>query len=60
MIYKHHPGDRVKYKGKKYIIAENYYPDGFGKINIPAYTVYPPGKKKSYGYYFWVKQIDLD
>ena len=60
MNYLYKKGDRVFHKGKRYIVAELYSPRGFGfDGNEPAYTLYPPGKSKSYGYYFWVNEKDL-
>lgn len=61
MEYKYTIGDRVLLQGKKYIISDRYYPDGYGykTDKPPAYCIYPPGKKKSYGHYCWAYEKDL-
>lgn len=58
-VMKYRTGDKVYLKGAKYIIAENYYPNGYRETNKPAYTLYPPGKKNSFGYYFWCYEDKL-
>jgi len=60
MKYKYDVGDKVLLRGKKYIVLEKYYPKGYGfEGNIPAYSIYPPGKKKSYGHHCWAYETDL-
>jgi hypothetical protein len=57
---KYKPGSKVMLRGKRYIVLEPYYPNGYGKTNIAAYSIYPPGKRRSYGYHCWVYEKDLD
>ena len=57
---KYKPGDRVWLRGKKYVVFENYYPNGYGWENEAAYSIYPPGKKRSYGYHFWTYEKELE
>ena len=61
MTYKYKTGDKVTLNGVSYMIAERYYPNGYGSDpKIEAYTMYPPGKKDSYGYYTWTKLENLE
>jgi len=60
MTYKYKTGDKVSLNGDSYMIAERYYPDSYGsKFTVEAYTVYPPGKKNSYGYHTWTRVENL-
>lgn len=52
-------GDRVWFESKKYIVGGRYYPDGYRNIKSPAYTIYPPGSKKTYSKHFWVLETML-
>jgi len=60
MNYKYSTGDKVLLRGKKYMVLGRYYPNGvWGAKNPIAYSIYPPGKKTSYGYHCWAYEKDL-